>query len=112
MALSCDHAQDLSIVRYYREMFRHRRRSVNTWRSNLRSSGCAGPRCQEDDPMTRAIVSRAILSAALLLAAQLWAGGDNKPPASAAAPPAPPVTVARPLQKQITEWDEYTGRFA
>ena len=24
----------------------------------------------------------------------------------------PPVTVARPLQKTITEWDEYTGRFA
>lgn len=27
------------------------------------------------------------------------------------APPAPPVTVAPPLSKKITEWDEYTGRF-
>jgi multidrug efflux system membrane fusion protein len=61
--------------------------------------------------MTRTIVSRAIFSGSLLLAAQLLAGCDNKPGANAAAPPAPPVTVARPLQKTITEWDEYTGRF-
>ena len=25
--------------------------------------------------------------------------------------PPPPVTVARPLERTITEWDEYTGRF-
>lgn len=25
--------------------------------------------------------------------------------------PPPPVTVAKPLQKEITEWDEFTGRF-
>jgi len=30
---------------------------------------------------------------------------------SNSAPPPPPVTVALPLQKKITEWDEYTGRF-
>lgn len=33
---------------------------------------------------------------------------------AAEAPPAPPppaVTVANPVQKRITEWDEYTGRF-
>lgn len=34
-------------------------------------------------------------------------------PAAAAAPAAPlPVTVAKPLVKQITEWDEFTGQFA
>jgi len=38
------------------------------------------------------------------------AGCDRKP-ASSSAPPPPPVTVALPLQKKITEWDEYTGRF-
>jgi RND family efflux transporter MFP subunit len=38
------------------------------------------------------------------------AGCDDKP-VSNAAPPPPPVTVAVPLQKTITEWDEYTGRF-
>src|SRR5262252_8075985 len=38
------------------------------------------------------------------------AGCDSRP-ASNTAPPAQPVTVALPLQKKITEWDEYTGRF-
>jgi len=38
------------------------------------------------------------------------AGCDNKP-VSNSAPPPPQVTVALPLQKTITEWDEYTGRF-
>src|SRR5215510_9041290 len=58
-------------------------------------------------PMTR---TTAILAGGLLLLAPALTGCDNKPVASAAPPP-PPVTVARPLQKQITEWDEYTGRF-
>lgn len=31
--------------------------------------------------------------------------------AAAQAQQAPPVTVSKPLQKQITEWDEYTGQF-
>ena len=43
-------------------------------------------------------------------AASALAGCDNKP-AAGDAPPPPPVTVAKPLQKSITEWDEYTGRF-
>ncbi len=55
-------------------------------------------------------MTRAILLGSLLLMAQLLIGCDNKPAANAA-PPAPPVTVALPLQKSITEWDEYTGRF-
>lgn len=29
-----------------------------------------------------------------------------------AAPPAPTVTVSQPLQKEITEWDQFTGQFA
>lgn len=41
---------------------------------------------------------------ALALAA---CGGEAKPPSK----PAPPaVTVAKPLVKQVTDWDEYTGR--
>ena len=55
-------------------------------------------------------MTRAIVLGSILLAAQLLAGCDSKPAASSAPPP-PPVTVARPLQKTITEWDEYTGRF-
>ncbi len=56
-------------------------------------------------------MARAILLVALLLASHLLAGCDGKP-AAGAAPSPPAVTVARPLQKTITEWDEYTGRFA
>src|ERR1700737_3520439 len=32
---------------------------------------------------------------------------------AADAPPAPPtVTVSQPLQRELVEWDEYTGQFA
>jgi RND family efflux transporter MFP subunit len=44
-----------------------------------------------------------------LFFAVLLAGCDRKP--EAGAPPPPPVTVSKPIQKSITEWDEYTGRF-
>lgn len=48
---------------------------------------------------------------ALLMAALVAGCGDsaNESAAPAAAPP--PVTVANPLAKRITEWDEFTGRF-
>jgi multidrug efflux system membrane fusion protein len=35
---------------------------------------------------------------------------DNKPPQQAA-PAAPPVTVAQPVKRTVTDWDEFTGRF-
>ena len=56
-------------------------------------------------------MARFILLGALPLVAQLLVGCDSKPVANAAPPP-PAVTVARPLQKTITEWDIFTGRFA
>jgi multidrug efflux system membrane fusion protein len=55
-------------------------------------------------------MTRAILLSSVLFATQLLAGCDNQPVAGSGPPP-PPVTVARPLQKMITEWDEFTGRF-
>jgi membrane fusion protein, multidrug efflux system len=55
-------------------------------------------------------MTRAIALGLMLLATQLLAGCDSKPVAGSVPPP-PPVTVAHPLQKTITEWDEYTGRF-
>jgi multidrug efflux system membrane fusion protein len=54
-------------------------------------------------------MARAILLSSLLVSAVALAGCDK--PAATAGPPPPPVTVASPLQKSITEWDEYTGRF-
>jgi multidrug efflux system membrane fusion protein len=46
--------------------------------------------------------------------AALAAGCDQGQPQASqqkAAPPAPVVSVSQPLQRQIVEWDEYTGRF-
>src|SRR5712691_8009828 len=56
-------------------------------------------------------MTRALFPSALLLTAHIVVGCDGRPVTNAA-PPAPPVTTASPLQKTITEWDEYTGRFA
>ena len=55
-------------------------------------------------------MSRVIVVAILLVMANALIGCDSKPAASSAPPP-PPVTVARPLQKSVTEWNEFTGRF-
>lgn len=38
-------------------------------------------------------------------------GGCDGTPSNKTVPAPPLVTVARPLEKTITEWDEYTGRF-
>lgn len=46
---------------------------------------------------------------AIVLAVTLSGCGD-KPPAPAAAAP-PPVTVAQPTKRTVTDWDEFTGRF-
>jgi RND family efflux transporter MFP subunit len=45
----------------------------------------------------------------LLLALALSGCGDK--PAQQAAAPAPPVTVAQPTKRTVTDWDEFTGRF-
>lgn len=54
-------------------------------------------------------MNRIVPLVSLLLTANALAGCDGKPAANS--PPPPAVTVAHPLQKSITEWDEYTGRF-
>src|SRR3982075_1446929 len=45
----------------------------------------------------------------VLLAITLSGCGDKPPPQAAAAPP--PVTVAQPVKRTVTDWDEFTGRF-
>lgn len=49
-----------------------------------------------------------ILISPLLLACD---GQDGSADAKAAPPPPPQVTVASPLVRRLTEWDEFTGRF-
>src|SRR5438067_1720868 len=54
-----------------------------------------------------------MLVAAMLLSAA-GAGCDQGSTTQAqqkGAPPPPGVTVSKPLQREIVEWDEYTGRF-
>jgi RND family efflux transporter MFP subunit len=51
------------------------------------------------------------LSAILIVVAGLLSGCEEKQAAQAAAPPAPPVTVAQPVKRTVTDWDELTGRF-
>jgi RND family efflux transporter MFP subunit len=55
-------------------------------------------------------MTRWIMLSLLVFAGHVLAGCDGKPAASSPPPP-PAVTVSRPLQKTIVEWDEYTGRF-
>ena len=54
-------------------------------------------------------MTRVFLVCAALAAAHALTGCDK--PAPAANPHPPTVTVAKPVQQKITEWDEYTGRF-
>ena len=54
--------------------------------------------------MTRSIP----ISVGLLAALALSGCGDKS---ASSAPPLPAVTVSKPLQDKVTEWDEYTGRF-
>jgi multidrug efflux pump subunit AcrA (membrane-fusion protein) len=56
--------------------------------------------------MTRTTIFAVATSLTTVLAAC-----DSKPVGNTAAPTPPSVTVSKPLQKSITEWDEYTGRF-
>ena len=62
--------------------------------------------------LTRWIVGLLLLAA---IAAGIYYGyysSQRTPTTAAAAPfPIPVVTVSHPLQKTITEWDEYTGQF-
>jgi len=46
----------------------------------------------------------------LLVACAVSGCGEKLQPPAAAAPP-PPVTVATPVKRTVTDWDEFTGRF-
>ncbi|MGY8680617.1 efflux RND transporter periplasmic adaptor subunit [Bradyrhizobium sp. UFLA05-153] len=61
-------------------------------------------------PVRRQSAPHPFLAVLALTIAGLLAGCD-KPASQAAAPPAPSVTVAQPVKRTVTDWDEYTGRF-
>jgi multidrug efflux system membrane fusion protein len=42
----------------------------------------------------------------------LYLAGCNKPPAASPGPPSPEVTVSKAMQKEVVNWDEFTGRTA
>ncbi len=46
-----------------------------------------------------------------MLLALLLAGCDEEAQSRVAAPRPPPVTVAQPVKRTVTDWDEFTGRF-
>jgi RND family efflux transporter MFP subunit len=62
------------------------------------------------DPSKALSAAGTLLVVGLSVVVALAASATN--PAFAQAPPAPAVTVSAPLQKEITEWDEFTGQFA
>jgi len=75
--------------------------------------GDAGSSSNTAEPLSQRPSSRRwwlVAAALVLVAAVSWFafGGDDAP---AAAPPVPVVTVAAPLELEITEWDEFIGRF-
>jgi len=47
----------------------------------------------------------------MLLIAGVLSGCGETPQQPAAAAPPPPVTVATPVKRTVTDWDEFTGRF-
>src|SRR3569832_82299 len=55
--------------------------------------------------------SAPILTALLFLAGSLAGCSEDKSAAQAGPPPAPQVTVAKPVKKLVTDYDEYVGRF-
>ncbi|MHA6316357.1 efflux RND transporter periplasmic adaptor subunit [Altererythrobacter sp. CAU 1778] len=68
-------------------------------------------RAHDDTRESRPSHLRAILGLAALLVvvAGWWLLGGGAP--APAAPPVPVVTAAAPLQQQVTQWDEFVGRF-
>jgi RND family efflux transporter MFP subunit len=59
-------------------------------------------------PVARLFKQSAVAAAITL---SLLAGACRQEQQQQAAPPPPKVSVAKPLERAVTEWDEYTGRF-
>jgi RND family efflux transporter MFP subunit len=57
------------------------------------------------------IRSLSVFGPVIVLLAATLSGCDGKPAAPQAAAAPPPVSVAQPTKRTITDWDEFTGRF-
>lgn len=57
------------------------------------------------------LVRRSALALAPIALVAAGVAVFNREPAAAAAPPPPTVTVSTPLVREISEWDEFVGRF-
>src|SRR6185369_17145358 len=57
------------------------------------------------------LLSRAGAGLVMAAAVGLAGCGQNAPQAQGGPPPAPAVTVAKPVQQMVTDYDEYVGRF-
>ena len=61
--------------------------------------------------LARPLWQRSALIGALILALVAGIAFVGREPSAAAAPMAPMVTIAAPLERQINQWDDYVGRF-
>ncbi|WP_066779209.1 efflux RND transporter periplasmic adaptor subunit [Sphingomonas sp. CCH5-D11] len=77
---------------------------------NMHSKIEAAPETVVAEPRKRTWRTGALIGAPVLLALAGAAALNREQPAIAAPPP-PTVTVAAPLVRPITEWDDYVGRF-
>ena len=69
------------------------------------------PSVSNSGPTASAPAASAPAPGAPAAAAKGPATGPGGAPGAGGQPPAPAVTISLPLQRKITEWDEYTGRF-
>lgn len=67
------------------------------------------PRSWLDRGSVRRLVRRSCAPVGMLFALALT-GCDDQAQSQASSPP-PPVTVAQPVKRTVTDWDEFTGRF-
>ena len=94
---------------------------MNTEPNDSGSAGVADEASPASTPRPRrrrpAVAPLALLALAIVAAGGYWLytdRGKNTSAATTSATPGPqgvPVTVAKPVVKEITEWDEFTGRF-
>jgi RND family efflux transporter MFP subunit len=77
------------------------------------SSQGAASLAEGDSMQERRSLGRASLGLAAAALAALTAACDQRSPQAAKEEPAPPpaVSVSQPVQREVVEWDEYTGRF-